>query len=95
MVKYLNKFIKVNNQEINTYSSLFEDNAGTLQLATEPKYRPRTKHIGVKYHHFRQYVKKKIITIKAINTLDQQADIFTKPLALDKFQKFRKLINGW
>ena len=95
MVEYLNNFIKVNNKEINTYSTLFEDNAGTLQLATEPKYRPRTKHICVKYHHFRQYVKKKIISIRAIDTNDQEADIFTKPLALDKFRKFRQLIMGW
>ena len=53
MVEYLNKFMKVNNKEISTYSTLFEDNTGTLQLATEPKYRPRTKHICTKYHHFR------------------------------------------
>ena len=30
MVEYLNKFIKVNNKEINTYSTLFKNNAGTL-----------------------------------------------------------------
>ena len=36
MVEYLNKFIQVNNAEINIYFTLFEDNAGTLQLATEP-----------------------------------------------------------
>ena len=62
---------------------------------TEPKYRPRTKYACVKYHNFRQHVKNKIILIKAIHTNDQQADIFTKPLPLVKFQKFRKLIMGW
>ena len=91
----LNKFIRIDNKEINTYSTIFEDNAGALQLATELKYRPRTKHICVKYHHFRQHVKNKTIYIKAINTNEQQADIFTKPLSLEKFKKFRKLIMGW
>jgi len=95
LIEYLNTFIKINNQEINTYSTLFEDNEGTLQLATEHKYRPRTKHICVKYHHFRQYVKDKVISIRSIDTNDQQADIMTKPLALDKFRKFRQLIMGW
>ena len=66
----MNQFIKINNKEINTYSTLFEDNAGTLQLATEYKFRPRTKHMCVKYHHFRQYVKKKVISIRAIDTND-------------------------
>ena len=43
----------------------------------------------VKYHHFRQYIKKKVISIRAIDTNDQQADALTKPLALEKFKKFR------
>ena len=85
----------MNNKEINAHSTLFEDNAGTLQLATEPKHRPMTKHACVKYHHIRQYVKKKIISIRAIDTNNQQADIFTKPLALEQFRKLRQLIMGW
>jgi len=95
IIEYLNDFISLSDKQINTYSTIFEDNAGALRLAVEPKYRPRTKHICVKYHHFRQYAKNKTITIKAISTNEQQADIFTKPLALDKFRKFRKDIMGW
>ena len=34
--------------------TLFEDNSGALILAKSPAMRPRTKHINVKYHHFRQ-----------------------------------------
>ena len=30
---------------------VFEDNNGALELANKPKFRPRTKHIGIKYHH--------------------------------------------
>ena len=95
MVEYLDQFIKINNKEINTHSTLFEDNAGTLQLATEQKFRPRTKHTRVKCHHFRQCVKKKVISIREIDINDQQVDALTKPLALDKFKKFRQLIIGW
>jgi len=54
--------------------------------------RPRTKHINMKYHHFREYVKKGIIKILPISTDDQLADIGTKPLAFSKFNKFRELI---
>ena len=95
IIEYLNQFMSFSNKQISTYSTIFEDNAGALRLAVEPKYRPRTKHICVKYHHFRQYVKNKTITIKAISTNNQQADIFTKPLPLDKFKKFRYEIMGW
>ena len=53
MILFLNNFMKISNKEINTFSTLFEDNASALQLATELRYRPRTKHICIKYHHFR------------------------------------------
>ena len=94
-IELLSRFIRVNNKEINTCSTIFEDNAGMLQLATEPKHQPRKKHICAKHHHFRQHVKNKTISIKSIDANNQQADVFAKPLALEKFKKFRKLIMGW
>ncbi len=42
--------------------------------------RPRTKHLNLKYHHFREEVKKGTISIHHVSTMDQMADIFTKPL---------------
>ncbi len=38
------------------YSSIFEDNNGALQLARAPRMTPRTKHYGIRYHFFREYV---------------------------------------
>ena len=55
MIEFLNTFIKIDWKSISTYSTVFEDNKGALQLALEPKHRPRTKHICVKYHHFRKH----------------------------------------
>jgi hypothetical protein len=34
---------------------LFEDNSGALELARVPKMRSRTKHMNLKYHHFRSF----------------------------------------
>ena len=73
----------------------FEDNNGCIELAKCPKMRPRTKHIGTKYHHFRSKVEEGIVKVLHIGTEDQQADVFTKGLPRDKFLKFRKLICGW
>jgi hypothetical protein len=39
-----------------TYSTIFEDNRGSVELANAPKMRPCTKHIALKYHHFRSHV---------------------------------------
>jgi hypothetical protein len=73
----------------------FEDNAGALELANAPKLRPRTKHINIKYHHFRQYVSKGRILIKKIDTEDQLADIGTKPLSRKLFVSLRQRLIGW
>ena len=73
----------------------FEDNSGALELARTPKMRPRTKHINIKYHHFRSYVDEGLISIHKINTNDQIADIFTKPLSYPLFTKHRKTLLGW
>ena len=77
------------------HCTLFEDNNGTLELATAPRYRPRTKHIAIKYHHFREHVRKGKITISAIDTKEQIADQFTKGLPTHTFQYLRKLLMGW
>ena len=84
----------------NVYAKCFEDNTGCLDLAKTPKLRPRTKHIAVKYHHFRSYVRSKenpsgILELHWVSTDKQQADIFTKPLPPKTFLALRRLICGW
>lgn len=74
---------------------VFEDNSGAMYMAQVPKMRPRTKHLNIKYHHFREAVQNGSITIHAIASEDQEADILTKPLAKDPFCKLRYLIMGW
>ena len=73
----------------------FEDNSGALELARLPKLRPRTKHINLVYHHFRDHVRKGLIQILPIGTEDQIADIFTKPLPQNLFLKHRKKLLLW
>jgi hypothetical protein len=77
------------------FCKLFEDNAGAIHLAKVPKMRPRTRHINQKYHHFREWVKKGIIEVLPIDTLEQPADLLTKPLDLLSFMKHRFTIMGW
>ena len=74
---------------------VFEDNSGALEMATVHKYRPRTKHINVKYHHFRDYVTRGEVVIKPINTKQQPADILTKPVPVDTMNRLRPYIMGW
>jgi len=77
------------------HCEVFEDNSGALEMARVHKFRPRTKHISTKLHHFRSYVDNKEISIHKIDTSDQLADILTKPLNLETFVKLRKRFLGW
>ena len=77
------------------HCKLFEDNNGALELAREPRYRPRTKHIAIKYHHFREHVKTGRISINAIDTTEQIADQFTKGLSKGVFEYLCYKLMGW
>jgi hypothetical protein len=77
------------------HSTLFEDNSGALTLAKAPAMRPRTKHINIKYHHFRSHVADGTIDTQAIRSKDQPADIVTKPLTESVFALHRHAIKGW
>jgi len=81
--------------ETKLFCTLFEDNNGALELAIAPRYRPRTKHIGIKYHHFREQVQNGMISIQPINTLEQIADQFTKALQVGVFEYLRGKLFGW
>lgn len=77
------------------HCTLFEDNYGTLELAHEPRYRPRTKHTEIKYHHFREHVKSGRIKISPIDTKEQIVEQFTKGLPTSLFEYLRFQLIGW
>jgi hypothetical protein len=87
--------VKIDIEQANFHCKIFEDNAGAIELAKTPKMRPRTKHLNIKYHHFRQHVQSGLLSLHYVSTDHQIADIFTKPLAEDSFQRHRKQIIGW
>ena len=76
------------------YCKVFEDNSGALELARLPKLRPRTKHINVCYHHFREHVRSRKVKIFPIGTKDQTADALTKALPQNTFIRHRKSMCG-
>ena len=77
------------------HCTVHEDNKGCIDLVETPRVRPRTKHIAIKYHHFREHVKNKTISVKYVETGRQVADIFTKALGDAQFGYLRGLLMGW
>jgi Reverse transcriptase (RNA-dependent DNA polymerase) len=77
------------------HCKVFEDNSGALEMSRLPKMRPRTKHLCVRLHHFREHVRLGKITIQHISSEKQLADIATKPQPTDLFVAQREAILQW
>ena len=77
------------------HCKIHEDNQGYIDLVEAPRMRPRTKHIALKYHHFRKHVKDGTISVTYLESTRQVADIFTKPLGDTQFPFLRGLLMGW
>lgn len=69
------------------------DNQGAIKLTKNPEFHKRTKHIEVRYHFIREKFDEGCFRLGYVNTKEQIADIFTKPLSRHKFQYFRKLMG--
>ena len=80
LLREVNEVFPVTLDAPRIHCKVWEDNEGCISLANNGRFSPRTKHIAIKYHHFRQHVTNGSISIHSIDTKEQIADIFTKPL---------------
>ena len=94
MVKF-DEVFPLHNPKPEFHCKLFEDNNICIRVADTSKITPRTKHIAIKYHHFRKHVVGKTTSIFPIDTKDQLADIFMKPLERVIFREILSLLMGW
>jgi hypothetical protein len=69
------------------------DNESAIRMANNPVEHSRTKHIDIQYHFLRDHQQKGDIEIAYVNTHNQLADIFTKPLDEKTFSKLRNELN--
>ncbi|KAJ7961115.1 Retrovirus-related Pol polyprotein from transposon TNT 1-94 [Quillaja saponaria] len=74
-------------------TQIFVDNKFALALAKNPVFHDRSNHIDTKYNFIRECIAKKEVEVKFVKSLDQVADIFTKPLKFEVFQGLRELLG--
>ncbi|GJZ26441.1 retrovirus-related pol polyprotein from transposon TNT 1-94 [Tanacetum coccineum] len=65
------------------------DNKGTIDLSKNPVQHSRTKHIKIRHHFLRDNVQKGHISIEKLPSVDNIADILTKPLKRESFNYLR------
>ena len=66
---------------------IYCDNTGAIANAREPRSHKNSKHIRLRYHIIREYVKKGDIVVSKVHTDHNVADPLTKPLPLEKHEK--------
>ena len=73
--------------------SLLCDNESAIRMADNPVEHSRTKHIDIQHHFLRDHQQKGDIEVYHINTENQLADIFTKPLDEKRFCRVHSELN--
>ena len=69
------------------------DNTGAGLMAANPVFHSRTKHIEITVHFVREKVEAKELEVRYVPTEFQIADIFTKPLAVNRFDVLKHKLN--
>ena len=65
------------------------DNTSVINIAKNPCQHKRTKHIDIHHHFLRDNVEKSLISMNFCATNNQIADILTKALNQEQFEKNR------
>eukprot|EP00798_Chlamydomonas_sp_ICE-L_P025709 gene25709-biopygen20205 len=69
------------------------DNLGSLSWATDWQLLPRSKHIDVIHHYIKELVEDGQLAVAYVNTVDNCAEPFTKPLDPAVFWRFVRMLG--
>lgn len=69
------------------------DNMSAIAMTKNPVFHARSKHIELRHHFIRDLVSREEICMEFINTNDQPADILTKAVTFDKFDKIKEKLK--
>ena len=72
---------------------LYVDNLSAIRIIKNPEYHKRTKHIDTRYHFIRERVEKGEVSVYHIPSEQQRADILTKPVPRDNFERLRESLG--
>ena len=72
---------------------IFCDNTSVINITNNLVHHSRTKHIEIRHHFIRDHALKSNISIEHVDTHNQFADIFTKPLSEDQFSKIGRELD--
>lgn len=78
--QFINELVK----DFMTPAKILVDNESSIKLASTDAFRPRTKHIDIRFHHIRQHIDDSTIEIEHVPSKINEADSLTKPVTKEK-----------
>jgi hypothetical protein len=78
---HLRQFMgEIFNAPITETTTIWEDNQSAIAYSQNAFVGEKTKHIGLKWHFFKDHVEQGTIKLSYLSTDQMVADMFTKPL---------------
>ena len=90
---FVKELLKTFNIKLTKPIDIYEDNSGAINIAKYGNFTKNFKHIEVHYDYVHEYIKENLINISKVYSDDNFADIFTKALCREKFEKFIAMLN--
>ena len=69
------------------------DNQSAIALAQNPTSHSRAKHIDIRFHFIQERIERNEIKLQYISTHQMVANILTKALPHEAFEKFHKALG--
>ena len=92
-IVWLRKLLQDLGHDVSGAVTLYCDNMSNIQLANNPVFHARMKHIEVHYHFIREKFLSEEIDLDYVNTEEQVADVFTKALGVEKLRRFWTMLG--
>ena len=74
--------------------TIYEDNQAAMAIAKSGVQKSRNNHMEIRFFWIHEHIAQKELLVEGIDTEDQLADIFTKPLSNhEQFENLRTLIG--
>lgn len=72
---------------------IFCDNSSAIKLSKNPVLHGKSKHIDIRFHFLRDFIKEGVVELVHCQTQDLIVDILTKSLKVEVFVKLRGLLG--
>nr|CAN65956.1 hypothetical protein VITISV_009071 [Vitis vinifera] len=92
-LRWVSSFLSELGISLTTSPVVYCDNVGATQLSSDPIFHSCMKQVAIDYHFIRDQVQSGLLRNAHVSSVDQLADLLTKPLPTSQFMLLRDKIS--